>query len=62
MKSNGGLTEARPFERSFETVLTGVRMRVPMMNIRTVAADGGLSWVFSIQRGPDSRDQIVRFI
>lgn len=29
------------FERSFETVIGGVRMRVPMMRIHTVAAGGG---------------------
>lgn len=29
------------FERSFETLVAGVRMRAPMMNIHTVAAGGG---------------------
>jgi 5-oxoprolinase (ATP-hydrolysing) len=29
------------YERSFETEVAGVRMRVPMMNIHTVAAGGG---------------------
>ena len=29
------------YERSFETLVAGVRMRAPMMNIHTVAAGGG---------------------
>ncbi len=32
---------AGEFERSFETVIAGVRMRAPMMHINTVAAGGG---------------------
>ena len=32
---------AGTFERSFETVVAGVRLRAPMMNIHTVAAGGG---------------------
>ena len=29
------------YERAFETLVAGVRMRAPMMNIHTVAAGGG---------------------
>jgi 5-oxoprolinase (ATP-hydrolysing) len=32
---------AGEYERAFETVVAGVRMRAPMMNIHTVAAGGG---------------------
>jgi 5-oxoprolinase (ATP-hydrolysing) len=32
---------AGTYERSFETVIAGVRLRAPMMNIHTVAAGGG---------------------
>ena len=32
---------AGAYERAFETVVVGVRMRAPMMNIHTVAAGGG---------------------
>ena len=32
---------AGEFERAFETVVAGVRMRAPMMHIHTVAAGGG---------------------
>ncbi|WP_419320911.1 hydantoinase B/oxoprolinase family protein [Caulobacter sp. ErkDOM-E] len=32
---------AGDYERAFETVVAGVRMRAPMMNIHTVAAGGG---------------------
>src|SRR6185437_1358104 len=32
---------AGEYERSFETLVAGVRMRAPMMNIHTVAAGGG---------------------
>ncbi len=45
------------FERSFETVIAGVRMRVPMMRIHTVAAGGGSILHFDGSRyrvGPDS--------
>ncbi len=48
---------AGEFERSFETVVAGVRMRVPMMNIHTVAAGGGSILHFEggrYQVGPDS--------
>ena len=48
---------AGEFERSFETVVAGVRMRVPMMNIHTVAAGGGSILHFDGGRyrvGPDS--------
>jgi 5-oxoprolinase (ATP-hydrolysing) len=48
---------AGEFERSFETVVAGVRMRVPMMNIHTVAAGGGSIVHFDGGRyrvGPDS--------
>ncbi|UCZ56988.1 hydantoinase B/oxoprolinase family protein [Desulfurispirillum indicum] len=44
-------------ERSFETVIAGVRMRVPMMTIHTVAAGGGSILHFDGSRyrvGPDS--------
>ena len=45
------------FERSFETVVAGVRMRVPMMRIHTVAAGGGSILRFDSGRyqvGPES--------
>ncbi|MCC5811083.1 MAG: hydantoinase B/oxoprolinase family protein [Ectothiorhodospiraceae bacterium] len=45
------------FERSFETVIAGVRMRVPMMRIHTVAAGGGSQLFFDGSRyrvGPES--------
>ncbi len=44
-------------ERSFETEVAGVRMRVPMMNIHTVAAGGGSLLSFDGMRyrvGPES--------
>ena len=47
---------AGEFERSFETVVAGVRMRVPMMRIHTVAAGGGSILGFDGGRyrvGPD---------
>ena len=45
------------FERSFETMVAGVRLRAPMMNIHTVAAGGGSILHFDGARyrvGPDS--------
>ena len=48
---------AGELERSFETEVAGVRMRVPMMNIHTVAAGGGSILFFDGMRyrvGPDS--------
>ncbi len=45
------------YERSFETQVAGVRMRVPMMDIHTVAAGGGSILQFDGQRfrvGPHS--------
>lgn len=48
---------AGEFERSFETVIAGVRVRVPMMQIHTVAAGGGSILHFDANRyrvGPDS--------
>ena len=48
---------AGEFERSFETVVAGVRMRAPMMNINTVAAGGGSICFFDGARyrvGPES--------
>ncbi|MDH3442006.1 MAG: 5-oxoprolinase, partial [Gammaproteobacteria bacterium] len=45
------------FERSFETLVAGVRMRAPMMHIHTVAAGGGSILKFDGSRfrvGPDS--------
>ena len=45
------------FERSFETLIAGVRMRVPMMRIHTVAAGGGSILRFNggrYQVGPES--------
>ncbi len=45
------------FERSFETLVAGVRMRAPMMRIHTVAAGGGSILHFSdgrFQVGSDS--------
>jgi 5-oxoprolinase (ATP-hydrolysing) len=48
---------AGEFERSFETLVAGVRMRAPMMHIHTVAAGGGSICVFDGARyrvGPQS--------
>ncbi|MGV1007790.1 MAG: hydantoinase B/oxoprolinase family protein [Dermatophilaceae bacterium] len=48
---------AGDFERTFETVVAGVRMRAPMMSINTVAAGGGSVLHFDGARyrvGPDS--------
>jgi 5-oxoprolinase (ATP-hydrolysing) len=48
---------AGEYERSFETVVAGVRMRAPMMHIHTVAAGGGSICFFDGARyrvGPDS--------
>jgi 5-oxoprolinase (ATP-hydrolysing) len=48
---------AGSFERSFETVVAGVRLRAPMMAINTVAAGGGSILHFEQGRyrvGPDS--------
>ncbi len=48
---------AGELERSFETEVAGVRMRVPMMHIHTVAAGGGSILSFDGMRyrvGPDS--------
>ncbi len=45
------------YERAFETMVAGVRMRAPMMRIHTVAAGGGSILHFDGQRyhvGPDS--------
>ncbi len=45
------------YERSFETVVAGVRMRAPMMHIHTVAAGGGSLLTFDGTRyrvGPES--------
>ena len=45
------------FERSFETLVAGVRMRAPMMHIHTVAAGGGSILRFDGSRfrvGPES--------
>jgi len=45
------------FERTYETVVAGVRMRTPMMNIHTVAAGGGSILHYDGSRfrvGPDS--------
>ena len=45
------------YERSFETMVAGVRMRAPMMHIHTVAAGGGSVLHFDGARyrvGPDS--------
>ena len=45
------------YERSFETIVAGVRLRAPMMNINTVAAGGGSICRFDGSRfrvGPDS--------
>ncbi len=45
------------FERSFETLVAGVRMRAPMMHIHTVAAGGGSILQFDGARfrvGPES--------
>ncbi|HYH36926.1 MAG TPA: hydantoinase B/oxoprolinase family protein [Azospirillum sp.] len=48
---------AGEYERAFETVVAGVRMRAPMMHIHTVAAGGGSICVFDGTRfrvGPES--------
>ncbi len=48
---------AGEYERAFETVVAGVRMRAPMMHIHTVAAGGGSVLDFDGARfrvGPDS--------
>lgn len=48
---------AGTYERSFETVTAGVRIRAPMMNIHTVAAGGGSICQFDAGRyrvGPES--------
>ncbi|MDM8545652.1 hydantoinase B/oxoprolinase family protein [Candidatus Venteria ishoeyi] len=48
---------AGSFERNLETQLAGIRLRVPMLNIHTVAAGGGSILHFdglSFQVGPDS--------
>ncbi|HYM02165.1 MAG TPA: hydantoinase B/oxoprolinase family protein [Stellaceae bacterium] len=48
---------AGEYERSFETVVAGVRMRAPMMHIHTVAAGGGSICFFDGARfrvGPES--------
>jgi 5-oxoprolinase (ATP-hydrolysing) len=48
---------AGEFEREFETLVAGVRMRAPMMSIHTVAAGGGSILHFDGSRyrvGPDS--------
>ncbi|MBS7813542.1 hydantoinase B/oxoprolinase family protein [Roseococcus pinisoli] len=48
---------AGAFERAFETVVAGVRMRAPMMAINTVAAGGGSILTFDGARyrvGPES--------
>ena len=45
------------YERAFETLVAGVRMRAPMMRIHTVAAGGGSILHFDGSRfrvGPDS--------
>ncbi|WP_448191162.1 hydantoinase B/oxoprolinase family protein [Azospirillum sp. sgz301742] len=48
---------AGDYERGFETVVAGVRMRAPMMHVHTVAAGGGSICVFDGARfrvGPES--------
>ncbi len=48
---------AGEYERAFETVVAGVRMRAPMMSIHTVAAGGGSVLFFDGSRfrvGPES--------
>ncbi|MCY4289822.1 MAG: hydantoinase B/oxoprolinase family protein [Aestuariivita sp.] len=48
---------AGEFERDYETEIAGVRMRVPMMSIHTVAAGGGSILLYEdgrMQVGPDS--------
>jgi len=48
---------AGAYERSFDTEVAGVRLRVPMMHIHTVAAGGGSKLVFDGARfrvGPES--------
>ncbi len=49
---------AGTYERSFETQVAGVRMRVPMLSIHTVAAGGGSILKFDgthFQPGPKAR-------
>src|SRR5258705_3552715 len=48
---------AGEYERAFETLVAGVRMRAPMMQIHTVAAGGGSILIFDGSRfrvGPES--------
>ena len=48
---------AGEFERNFETTITGLRMRAPMLDIHTVAAGGGSILSYDGQRykaGPES--------
>jgi len=48
---------AGTFERNFETTITGLRMRAPMLDIHTVAAGGGSILSYDGQRykaGPES--------
>jgi len=48
---------AGEYEKAYETEVAGVRMRVPMMNIHTVAAGGGSTLSYDGSRfrvGPDS--------
>src|SRR6201999_2409436 len=48
---------AGEFERQYETAVAGVRLRAPMLSIRTVAAGGGSVLHFSdgrYQVAPDS--------
>src|SRR5437764_15361187 len=55
--STDGSHYAGTFEREFETLVAGVRMRAPMMSIHTVAAGGGSILHFDGARyrvGPDS--------
>ena len=52
---------AGEFEREFETLVAGVRMRAPMMSIHTIAAGGGSILHFDGHRyrvGPDSAGAI----
>ncbi|MEO1093207.1 MAG: hydantoinase/oxoprolinase family protein, partial [Pseudomonadota bacterium] len=46
------------YERAFETLVAGVRMRAPMMQIHTVAAGGG-SILQSLRDNPDAPRVIV---
>src|SRR4029078_12776423 len=48
---------AGEYERTFESVIAGVRLRAPMMNIHTIAAGGGSICRFDGARfrvGPES--------